>query len=280
MASVDVTAPDAMMPRRHRIVGRRQETADSVTLDLVPVDAALPAFRPGQFNMVWAFGVGEVPISISGSPGVQPLQHTIRSVGAVTRALCAVDADEVVGLRGPFGTHWDLDDAAQHDIVIVAGGIGLAPLRPAITTILATRERYGRVVVLTGARSTDEILFASELQQWRARFDIDLDVTVDYASPSWRGHVGVVTKLIPRAPIDPRNTIALVCGPEVMMRFATQALIDRGVAPAAIQVSMERNMQCAIGHCGHCQLAGAFVCKDGPVFSYERVAPWLRVWAR
>jgi NAD(P)H-flavin reductase len=270
---------EPMLPARYRVTDRKQETADSVTLELEPVDAALAAFRPGQFNMVWAFGVGEVPISISSAPGT-PLHHTIRSVGSVTRALCDAGRGDVVGLRGPFGTHWDLEKAAAKDIVIVAGGIGLAPLRPAITSILETRERFGHVVILTGARSPDEILFAPELERWRSRFDLDVDVTVDYASPSWLSHVGVVTKLIPRAPFDPKNTAALVCGPEVMMRFAATALVDRGVAFSAIQVSMERNMQCAIGHCGHCQLAGSFVCRDGPVFSYERVAPWLRVWER
>lgn len=277
-ALADVAQVDALVPVRYRVVDRRPETHDSVTLALEPIDAPLAPFAPGQFNMVWAFGIGEVPISVSGDPsGGGPLFHTIRAVGAVTRALCALEPGGVVALRGPFGTDWGVDTAAGHDVVVVAGGIGLAPLRPAISRLLAQRERYGEVAILVGARSPEELLFREELESWRGRFDVEVGVTVDGATPEWRGRVGVVTKLIPRASFDPANTVAMVCGPEVMMRLTAQALVDRGVAASDVRVSMERNMQCAVGHCGHCQLSGSFVCKDGPVFPYERVVPWMRV---
>ena len=236
------------------------------------MEQALTNPLPGQFEMLWAFGVGEVPISVSGpGEGGGELVHTIRSVGAVTKALCGVEVGDVIGVRGPFGVGWNLDRATGHDLLIVAGGLGLAPLRPAMLEALANRHRFGRLVLLVGARNPGSLLFVSELEQWRGRFDIDVEVTVDVAPPSWRGDVGVVTKLLARAPVDYANTTAVVCGPEVMMRFVALGLADRGVPPGQILLSMERNMRCAIGHCGHCQLGPEIVCKDGPVF------PWTRL---
>lgn len=224
--------------------------------------------------MLYAFGVGESAISFSGSSG-RGVLHTVRAVGAVTRAICRARKNDVLGVRGPYGTGWGLDGAEGADVVIVAGGIGLAPLRPAIETIIARRDRYGRVAVLVGARSEDLLLFRNELSGWRARFDIQAEVTLDVGNPRWHGNVGLVTELIPSASFDPADTVALVCGPEVMMRFVAAELIDRGADPENIRVSMERNMKCAIGHCGHCQFGPEFVCRDGPVFPYERVAPLL-----
>lgn len=277
-AHAELAPAEPMVPLRYRVASRVQETHDTTTLALEPVDRALERFAPGQFNMVWAFGVGEVPISISGDAASDgPILHTVRAVGAASAALCDSRPGDVVGLRGPFGTDWGVDTAAARDVVVVAGGIGLAPLRPAIHHLLSRREQFGAVVVLVGARTPAELLFRTALEAWRARFDTEVGVTVDHATAEWRGRVGVVTKLIARASFEPSNTVALVCGPEVMMRFAAQALLDRGVRPGGIRVSMERNMQCAVGHCGHCQLVDTFVCKDGPVFSYDRVAPWLRV---
>ncbi|MFN8034351.1 MAG: FAD/NAD(P)-binding protein [Acidimicrobiia bacterium] len=275
-ARAELLPPEPMVPVPYRVVSHAQDTHDTATVALEPVDAALGPWAPGQFNMLWAFGVGEVPISISGGEG-SGILHTVRAVGAVTAALCDRRPGDVVGVRGPFGTDWGVDAAAGHDVMVIAGGIGLAPLRPAIRQLVAQRERFGAVAVLVGARTPDELLFRTELEGWRARFDTDVAVTVDRATGGWRGRVGVVTKLVPRAAFEPSNTVALICGPEVMMRFAAQALLDRGVAPGDIRISMERNMQCAVGHCGHCQLMGEFVCQDGPVFSYDRVAPWLRV---
>jgi NAD(P)H-flavin reductase len=177
----------------------------------------------------------------------------------------------MLGLRGPFGTAWPMADAAGRDVVVVAGGLGLAPLRPALYRLLAERERYGQIVLLYGTRSPSDILFRGEIGTWRRRLDIDIEVTVDHAAQDWRGHVGVVTTLIPRASFDPMHAIALVCGPEVMMRFVIAALRDAGIDDEAIYLSMERNMKCAVGFCGHCQFGSMFVCRDGPVFRYDRV---------
>jgi NAD(P)H-flavin reductase len=267
-----------MVPRPHRVARRRRETADVVTLTLEPVSGPVVTPAAGQFNMLYAFGIGDVPISTSGDPAEDTaLVHTIRAVGPVTRALCQVRRGDVVGVRGPFGTEWSVENAAGSDMVLVAGGIGLAPLRPALVQILAQRRRFGRVTLLVGARTPDDLPFRRDLARWRSQFDLDVDVTVDVAGSDWRGHVGVVTKLIPRAHFDPLHTVALVCGPEVMMRFTAQALIDRGVEAAHVRVAMERNMKCAIALCGHCQFGPEFVCKDGSVFPYDRIARLLQV---
>jgi len=264
---------EPMLPALFRIRAVRNETHDTFTLDLEPVDGpAAFSFKAGQFNMLYVFGVGEVPISISGNPmDSSVLIHTIRSVGTVTKAMHTLKRGEFLGVRGPFGSHWPVDEAVGNDIVIVAGGIGLAPLRPALHHILSQRERYGKVVLLYGTRTPDDILYRRELERWRSRFDLDVYITVDRAPSGWRGNVGVVTSLIPKAPFDPLNTAAMVCGPEVMMRFTVQELQKRGIRGDDIFVSIERNMKCAIWFCGHCQYGSVFICKDGPVFSYNRV---------
>jgi NAD(P)H-flavin reductase len=263
-----------VVPRLARVRRRRRELAETWTLDIEAPDGA--GCAPGQFNMLTVFGVGEVPISMSGDPAAAgPLVHTIRAVGPVSAALAALEPGDALGLRGPFGVGWPMDDTAGRDVVVVAGGLGLAPLRPALYRLLAERERYGNIVLLCGARSPADILFRRELESWRRRLDVDIEVTVDHATADWRGHVGVVTTLIPRATFDPLHAIALVCGPEIMMRYAVAALRDAGVADEAIFLSMERNMKCAIGFCGHCQLGTVFVCRDGPVFRYDRVRSLL-----
>ncbi len=270
-----------MVPLPHRVEWTRRDTANTVTIGISPVEEALPAPLPGQFEMLWAFGVGEVPISVSGlGDGDGRLEHTIRAVGAVTRALCAVEVGDVVGVRGPFGEGWDLDRATGRDLVIVAGGLGLAPVRPVIREAFATRHRFGRMAVLVGARDPANLLYQEDLETWRGRFDVEVEVTVDAAPPSWRGDVGVVTKLMDRAPVDFSATTAVVCGPEVMMRFVSQALADRGVPRHEILISMERNMRCAIGHCGHCQLGPEFICKDGPVLPWDRMEALMLVRER
>jgi NAD(P)H-flavin reductase len=222
--------------------------------------------------MLYVFGVGEVPISISGDPARPDcVVHTTRAVGPVTRALQRLHEGAVLGLRGPFGTAWPVEAARNHDVLLVTGGIGLAPLRPVLYHVLNNRGDYGRVVLLYGARTAEDMLYSQELTAWQARADVDVHTTVDRATSGWRGNVGVVTALIPHAPCDPRRTVALVCGPEVMMRFTVMALEARGVNPAHIHVSMERNMKCAVGFCGHCQYGPEFICKDGPVFAYPRI---------
>jgi len=274
-------APPAAPMTPHPFVVQRAlpETDDTFTLELAADRGFEPlAFRPGQFNMLYVFGVGEVPISISGDPATpQTLVHTTRVVGATTRAMRQLKRGDQLGVRGPFGTAWPVEEAEGQDVLFVAGGIGLAPLRPALYRVLSRRERYGRVVLLYGARTPDDILFRRELRNWRADFDLEVHVTVDRATREWRGNVGVVTALIPRVPFDPRNTVALTCGPEVMMRFTVLELQRRGVEPEHVHVSLERNMKCAIGLCGHCQLGAEFVCRDGPVFPYARVRRLLDV---
>lgn len=268
------------MPVPFRIVKRTKELSDTFTLEMVPAinGGGDFAFLPGQFNMLYAFGVGEVPISISGDPGnPQRLVHTIRDVGAVSAALTQMKKGAEIGVRGPFGSPWPVQEAEGCDVVIVAGGIGLAPLRPAIEHVLANRTKYGRFVVLYGARSPADVLYLKQLQTWRGRLDTFVDVSVDHAGRDWAGNVGVVTRLIGRANFDPYHTKAFVCGPEIMMRFTIKELVQLGVAKEDISVSMERNMKCAIGHCGHCQFGGNFVCKDGPVFPFSKVEDLMRV---
>ena len=226
-------------------------------------------FLPGQFNMLYLFGVGEVPISISGDPNKpQKLVHTIRAVGPVTKAMRAVRRGDTLGVRGPFGSRWPVQEAAGKDVLIVAGGIGLAPLRPVVYEILAKRKNYGQIALLYGTRTPADMLYSKELEQWGKRADLQAHITVDRASGTWSGNVGVVPTLIPKAQFNPRNTIAMICGPEVMMRFTVRDLQKHGVALEDIYISMERNMKCAVGFCGHCQFGPTFICKEGPVFRY------------
>jgi NAD(P)H-flavin reductase len=266
-----------MVPVPHRVTGRRRETADTWTLELAPHDGTAPVpFAPGQFNMLYAFGHGESAISISGDPGRDgALVHTVRAVGLTTQAICRAAPGDVLGVRGPFGRAWPVAEAEGGDVVIVAGGVGLAPLRPAIYHVLGHRERYERVAILYGSRSPDLLLYADELAAWGARDDVELAVTVDAAGRGWHGRVGVVPQLVASAAPDPASTVAMVCGPEVMMRFALSALRDRGVPGDRVHLSMERNMQCGVGHCGHCQLGPTLVCRDGPVYSSTFLEPWL-----
>lgn len=266
-----------MVPRIARVRRRRHDAPDAWTLELELIEGGHFDYAPGQFNMLTAFGVGEAAISMSGDPLASPLIHTIRAVGPVSRALTELGPGDPVGVRGPFGVGWPMAVAEGKDIVIVAGGLGMAPLRPALYRLLGERKRYGKVALLFGSRRPEEIVFRREVETWRARFDIDVEVTVDHAAADWRGHVGLVTTLISRLELDPEKTIAMVCGPEVMMRFVAMSLVDRGLAEDEIYLSMERNMKCAIGHCGHCQLGPTFVCRDGPVFTYRRLKPLLGV---
>jgi NAD(P)H-flavin reductase len=268
-----VIAPDAMLPRIVRVARRVRELPDTFTLDLVAADgASLPHYAPGQFTMMYVLGVGEIPVSISGDASDHArIVQTIRAVGKVSEALTRLSAGDTLGLRGPYGTAWPVAEGYGRDVVVVAGGLGLAPLRPALYQLLAERRRFGKLVLLYGTRRPDDILFRRQLERWRRQLDMEIEVTVDHAGPDWRGHVGVVTKLIPRLGIDAANAMALVCGPEVMMRFAASALHDAGMPEETIHLSLERNMKCAVGLCGHCQFAGSFICKDGAVMRYDKV---------
>jgi NAD(P)H-flavin reductase len=268
-----------MTPFPYRITQRRRETNDTFTLELKPSNSSNEfRFAPGQFNMLYVWGIGEVAISISGNPDVSgSLIHTVRSVGAVTRAIESLKAGDGLGVRGPFGSSWPVDEAMGGDVVFVAGGLGLAPLRPAIYQVLAQRKRYSRVVLLYGTRAPADILYKKELEKWRARFDLQVRVTVDHADGDWLGNVGVVTQLIAKAQFDSLSTTAMICGPEVMMRFTAMELERGGVPTKNIHISTERNMKCALGLCGHCQYGPSFICKDGPVFRYDRLKPLLGI---
>jgi NAD(P)H-flavin reductase len=266
---------DPMVPRIARIRGRRREGRDIWTLDIDAGSTPI-GFLPGQFNMLTAFGVGEIPISLSADPAAPDhLLHTVRRVGAVSNALTRMRPGDAVGVRGPFGTAWPLGDATGRDVLVVAGGLGLAPLRPALHQLCAHRERYGRVVLLYGSRSPRDVLFQRDLDRWQQRTAIDVRVTVDHATGDWRGNVGVVTGLVAHAVSDPQQTTAFVCGPEVMMRLSVQALRAAGIANDAIFLSMERNMKCAVALCGHCQFGSVLVCRDGAVLRYDRIGPLL-----
>lgn len=267
-----VATADPMVPRVGRVLKRRRDAPQVYTLEIEEEGGAPAPFRPGQFNMLTVFGVGEVPISMSGdAEKTASFVHTVKAVGPVSEALVALRPGDPVGLRGPFGAGWPMAEAAGRDVIVVAGGLGLAPLRPALYHLLADRGRFGAVALLYGTRSPGDIVFRRELERWRRRLDIDIGVTVDHAKGDWHGHVGVVTGLIPHVAFDPTKALALVCGPEVMMRFAIGSLQDLGIASDAIYLSMERNMKCAIGLCGHCQFGPSFVCRDGPVFRYDQV---------
>jgi NAD(P)H-flavin reductase len=265
---------ESRLPVRYRVSSRVEETHDTVTITLEPAEDPIAEFRPGQFTMLYSFGVGEIPISVSGPPGQLSLTHTIRSVGAVSAALCAAQPGQIIGVRGPFGTSWDDAGAAGRDLLLVAGGIGLAPLRPALLAALAQPGRYRRIIVLAGARSPAELVFAADYDRWREH-GAEVDITVDKADASWPGQVGVVTQLISQAHLDPTRTTALVCGPEVMMRITTRALTAVSLPSASIWISLERNMQCGIAECGHCQLGPLLLCRDGPIVNFQVAEPLL-----
>ena len=267
-----------MLPVPYRVAALENETHDTWTLTLEPAGEGVERFAPGQFSMLYAFGVGEAPISLSGGGEAGgALVHTVRAVGAVTETLCRLAPGGYVGVRGPFGTAWPVDDARGLDVVVVAGGIGLAPLRPVVDHVLTHRDAYRRLAIAYGGRSPAELLYLRELEDWRDRPGVEVAVTVDAAAEGWADRVGVVTTLIPEAVREPVRTMAFVCGPEAMMRFSAAALVDAGLAPAAVMLSMERSMRCAVGHCGHCQLREYFVCRDGPVFPSDVIEPLMRV---
>ncbi len=264
---------DPMIPSPFVIRRVQKETYDTFTIEIEPADGPKGFhFAAGQFNMLYVFGVGEVPISLSGSPGpADTLKHTIRAAGTVTNALAKLKRGDVLGVRGPYGTSWPVEDATGKDVLLISGGIGLAPLRPVLYQLFSQRRKYGKITLLYGAKTPKDILYRHELEKWGKRFNMDVMVTVDKVSEDWNGNGGVVTTLIPQTPLDSPRTIAMICGPEVMMRFTIAELQKNGMGDASIFISMERNMKCGIGLCGHCQCGPLFMCKDGPIFRYDRI---------
>jgi NAD(P)H-flavin reductase len=283
---------DAWQPVFLPVRRRSRETSDVVTLEFDASDASVAGdagagmsagvgwngFAAGQFNMLYAFGVGEIPVSLSGDPAdPRRIVHTVRGVGPVSRALAAARRGRQIGLRGPYGSRWPLQESLGRDVLIVAGGLGLAPLRPVLLHVLRHRASYGRVALLCGARTPQDLLFRRELDGWRRLPGLQVRVAVDRAGPDWEGDVGVVTRQFAKVRFDPLEAIAMVCGPEIMIRAAALALENLGVEADRVHVSMERNMQCAIGQCGHCQFGPRFVCRDGPVFAYSEVAAMMAI---
>ncbi len=278
MSVVTVPAKSAPPPMKAlRVASVAKETHDTFTLTLdAEGEESAGRFAPGQFSMLYVYGVGELPISISGDPHeTGRLVYTVRSVGKATNALVNRQVGESIGVRGPFGTSWPLEAARGKDVLIVAGGIGLAPLRPVIHHILRHRDDYVRLIVLYGARSPKDLLYRKQLAEWGRLPDTQVLTTVDYGGVNWRGYVGVVTTLFRYVRMHPGRTVAMVCGPEIMMRYVIRELDKRGLPESDIYLSMERNMKCAVGFCGHCQLGPYFVCKDGPIFPYTQMRPWL-----
>ncbi len=268
---------DPMQPLRFRIIAKRDKRPDCVMLTVQPVgEISCCGFAPGQFYMLYAFGHGEVPVSVSGDPADSScLLFTIKEVGSVTSALCEMAVGDMLGLRGPFGSVWPLDKLRGRDVVLMAGGLGIAPLRPAILRLIQERGEYGRVMLLYGARAPERILFGGDLEDWKKK--IDVIVTVDEGSAGWQGPVGLVTEQVAGLGFSPEKSAALVCGPEPMMRFSIAALRRRGMVSGNIHLSMERNMKCAIAQCGRCQFGPHFICSEGPVFSFDHVEALLQV---
>lgn len=272
--------PNPMVPRFLPVRHRVRENGDVVSLEIAAghSDVSPTGFRPGQFNMLYAFGVGEIPICISGDPtATDRIGHTIRSVGAVSAALVKLKRGDHVGIRGPFGSSWPIEEATGYDVLLIAGGIGLVPLRPVLYHLLKHREAYGRIALLYGARTRDDLLYRRELDLWRRTPDCQVRVTLNRAGHDWVGDVGHVTGLLPKVRFDPADTVAMIGGPEVMLRSTALALEDIGMEASQIFVSMERNMKCAVGFCGRCQFGRHFICKDGPVYRYDRIRDLLAI---
>lgn len=280
LSRVAIRPADPMAPHTAVIKGIQHNTLDTATYHLAFTDPAVAAsyrFLPGQFNMLHLPGIGEVAISISSDPA-QPerLLHTIREAGNVTKAIARLKKGDLIGVRGPYGSAWPVEEALGHDLILVSGGLGLPPLRPVIYHVARHRQQYGQVIILAGARSPDDLFFPEEYDAWREK-DIEVIVTVDRADESWRGHVGVVPMMFYKLRPDPRRTIVFTCGPEIMMRFVIYEALARRIPKERIYLSLERNMKCAIGFCGHCQFGPFFLCKEGPVLSFDRIEPFFGV---
>lgn len=262
-------------PYEARIIKRRQESATVFTLDLEFSDPDVGAeyrFAPGQFNMVYLYGVGEVAISIVSDPAHgHALAHTIRRVGRVTNALAGLGEGDYLGIRGPYGRGWPVEQAAGRDVVLITGGLGCAPVVGVINYIVRRRAQFGRITIVQGVKHSADLIWRDRYEQWAALSDTQVLLAADVAGPGWPWHEGRVTALLDQATLVPGNSLVMMCGPEMMMRLTIEILLRRGIPERDIWLSMERNMQCAIGHCGHCQYGGQFVCKDGPVFCYPQV---------
>ena len=266
-------------PFEAKVVGRIQETPTIYTLQLQLTDPQARAgyrFQPGQFNMLYLYGVGEIPISIVSDPeDGQVINHTIRAVGRVTEAMARLQPGDRLGLRGPYGRGWPMAEAEGRDVVIVTGGLGCAPVVSAIHYVLRRHERYGRLIIMQGVKHADDLIWREQYQAWAERPNTQVLLAADEGGPGWPWHVGHVPMLFDKAELEPHRSTVMMCGPEGMMIAAGKALLQRGITDERLWLSMERNMQCGTGKCGHCQMGHHFVCRDGPVFNWPALAPLL-----
>lgn len=271
------SAHDVMVPELYHVESNVADASDIFTITMTPKEKGKRiGFLPGQFNMVYHFGYGEIPLSVSGDPAHQDvLVHTVRAVGPVSQSLQHVKPGDELGVRGPLGTGWPLVKK-DCDVLVVAGGLGLPPLRPALLELIAHKNQYRDITLLYGTKRPDEMIYPNDLESWRKQ-GMKIEMTVDKPDEAWKGHVGVITPLVKPAIKDPKNTLVLMCGPEIMFKFVAKELLDAEVDADNIFLSLERNMQCGVGFCGRCQLGPYFVCKDGPVFSYAQVKKWLMI---
>jgi sulfhydrogenase subunit gamma (sulfur reductase) len=270
-----------LLPREAIVIDRIEESRTIFTLRMEFADSHAQevfSFDPGQFNMLYLHGVGEIPISIVSDPEDDHFfDHTIRSVGRVTRGMERLQVGDSLGVRGPFGRGWPMDQASGRDLLLITGGLGCAPLVSVVNYLLRRREEYGRIVLLQGVRHADDLIWRERYDRWSREKDTEVLLAADVITEHWRGHQGNVVALLEHVEIDPANTLVMLCGPEVMMQAAIGHLLERGFSDRQLWLSMERNMQCGIGQCGHCQLGPRFVCRDGPVFCYSEVCDLLGV---
>ncbi len=268
---------DPYLPDEARIVERIEESPDLFTLRLRFTDPGRQAafsFEPGQFNMLYLHGVGEIPVSIVSDPRDEHVfDHTIRAVGRVSRALARLRTGQHIGVRGPWGRGWPLAAAEQHDVLVVTGGLGCAPVVSVINYIAHRRERFGKLNIMQGVKHSSDFIWRERYARWRQMPDTRVLLAADAGDTLWPWHIGRVTELFDQLDFDPQRAVVMLCGPEGMMRVVVKEMLARGVPENDIWLSMERNMQCAVGHCGHCQYGSLFVCRDGPVFSYHELAP-------
>ncbi|WP_133130773.1 FAD/NAD(P)-binding protein [Legionella yabuuchiae] len=264
---------DPYLPLTAQIIERKQESPTIVTLNTQFVDPPSRfQFSPGQFNMLYLYGVGEVPISIASDPAEDNfLSHTIRTVGRVTKAMNTLKENDTIGIRGPYGRGWPVDRAKGRDVLIITGGLGCAPTVSLVRYILARRKYFGSLKILQGVKHSEDFIYRKQYKTWQEASDTEVHIAADQARSNWAWHKGYVTDLIDTLILNPKKTIVMMCGPEMMMRAAVKTLRNKLISEDDIYLSMERNMECAIGHCGHCQYGGLFICKDGPVFSYPEV---------
>jgi len=265
-------ATTPFMPKLARIVAAEQFTDKEKWFRVVPYDGSPLGHKPMGFVQVTVFGIGEAPISVCSSPTrEQSFELCVRAVGSVTNAMHKLGVGDTIGIRGPFGNGFDASAHKGADFLFVAGGLGLAPARSLIQYVLDKRQDFGKVTILVGARTPADLLFRADLDEWLSRPDVETHVTVDRPAEGWDGNVGVITTLFKKIKINPANTLAVIIGPPIMFKFAVLEALACGIPENRCICSLERRMKCGLGWCGHCQIRNVYVCKDGPVFTYEQV---------